>query len=373
MFIETRYARKKYMQRIKVPASLYFVLLGGVFFLLGIAFEKSPDALERFYSLGINKWTIQGLSLLTGIFPFSLGEIIYVSHLIAIPFVLFLLIYRIFKGGFFDLLGRIIIYISLAYILFMGLWGFNYSRMPVSEMINLEVSISSKEELYNLNLILVEQANKLRTKVEEDEENIMTIKGGYRDVFSRADKGFHALSGEIRVLSGKYGRPKPIALSRLMLHTRITGMYFPFTGEANVNVAIPYLLLPATTLHEMAHQRGIAPEDEANYIAYITGINHPDYDFQYSSTVLALFHSMNALSREDLDLAREVANLYSEDLRRDIVSYREFWRRYEGRTSEVAERVNDGYLRSNRQDDGVKSYGRMVDLLLAHYKAENRI
>ena len=137
-----------------------------------------------------------------------------------------------------------------------------------------------------------------------------------------------------------------------MLYTNITGMYFPFTAEANVNTQIPMLLLPATTLHEMAHQRGIAPEDEANFTAYFVGIHHPDYDFQYSSTVLALIHTMNALSKEDYEMAKQVQALYSENLRRDLEYYSRFWDKYEGRTSEVAEKVNDTYLKSNRQVDG---------------------
>lgn len=370
MFLEKAYSRRK---KIEIPVSFAVLGIALCTFFLGILFEQRQDILEKYFSLTINKWIIQGISIITGILPFSLGEILYVSHLIAIPFVFFLLIYKMFKGGFFKFSGKIILYISALYILFMFLWGFNYSRISIAQMTNLEVSMYTKQELYDLNLALVEKANNLRTLVEEDEKGVMTISKGYRDVFLRADKGFENAGENIMALSGRYGKPKSIALSKPMLYTRITGMYFPFTAEGNVNIAIPHLLLPATTLHEMAHQRGIAREDEANFVAYLTGKLHPDYDFQYSVTILALFNSMNALSREDSDLAREVASLYSEDLRRDIVSYREFWRRYEGKTSEVAERVNDSYLRSNRQDDGVKSYGRMVDLLLALYKAENKI
>ena len=66
-------------------------------------------------------------------------------------------------------------------------------------------------------------------------------------------------------------------------------------------------------------------------------------------------------------MAKQVQALYSENLRRDLEYYSRFWDKYEGRTSEVAEKVNDTYLKSNRQVDGIKSYGRMVDLLLAYH------
>ena len=36
--------------------------------------------------------------------------------------------------------------------------------------------------------------------------------------------------------------------------------------------------------------------------------------------------------------------------------------------AEVANQMNDVYLKINDQKDGVKSYGRMVDLMLGYYK-----
>ena len=371
MFLKEPRYKGKDNKKFKVPISIYFVLFAIIVFFLGLGLEKNPDFLEKFYSLSINKLTIQGLSRLTGVFPFSLGEIIYVSHWIFLPLIIMILIWKIFRGGVFKFLGKILIYICTVYILFMFLWGFNYSRISVSEMIGFDVSMYSKTELYNLNIDLVEKANHLRTFIEEDQDNVMTISGGYKDVFARANKGYDVVGKDIKALSGKYGRPKSIALSKPMLYTMITGMYFPFTGEANVNTDTTKLLLPATTLHEMAHQRGIAPEDEANFVAYLISINHPDYDFQYSATVLALIHSMNALTKEDNALAQQAKKLYSEGLRRDLRNDSEFWKQYEGKTSEIAEKVNDTYLKSNRQEDGVKSYGKMVDLLLAYNKANN--
>ena len=51
-------------------------------------------------------------------------------------------------------------------------------------------------------------------------------------------------------------------------------------------------------------------------------------------------------------MAEQVQALYSENLRKDLEYYSRFWDKYEGRTSEVAEKVNDTYLKSNRQVDG---------------------
>ena len=38
--------------------------------------------------------------------------------------------------------------------------------------------------------------------------------------------------------------------------------------------------------------------------------------------------------------------------------------------AEIHNKVNDAYLKANNQTDGVQSYGRMVDLLIAEYEKE---
>jgi hypothetical protein len=142
----------------------------------------------------------------------------------------------------------------------------------------------------------------------------------------------------------------------------------PYTGEANVNTNITDFMLPATAAHEMAHQRGFAREDEANYIAYLTCTLNPDVDFQYSGTMLALIYSANALAGADASSYKELYKTYSEGIRRDLKYDYEFWQKYKGKTQEISNNINNTYLRTNGQKDGVQSYGRMVDLLLAEQR-----
>lgn len=322
---------------------------------------------ERFFATTLNKWTISLLSLGTGWLKLSLGEMIVYAHAVAVPIVALILLVKLFKGGFFKSVLRLSQYICVLYILFMTLWGFNYHRQSIAVTMGFEVRPYAKEELYALTESLIKQANALRVHQMEDDQGVMTITGTYKEIFARAYKGYDVLGEQVKSLSGLYGKPKPVLASEAMLYTGITGVYFPFTAEANVNVLIPDLLLPATTLHEMAHQRGIAPEDEANFIAYLAAMAHPDRDFKYSGTVMALIYSMNALYRQDADLAMTLRDTYSEGLSRDIISYSRFWDAYEGQATETADRVNDTYLKANRQEEGVRSYGLMVDLLIGYY------
>jgi len=321
---------------------------------------------EKYYLEGLNRWINQLVSIVTGFFPVSIGEMAVYANVGLLVLIALILLFRLFKGGFFKTLLQVAQYFAVLYILFMLLWGFNYSRSSIAERMDFEVAQYDTQALYQLALDLTDEANLLRTEQLEDEAGVMRFNGDYKSVIARASEGYEAVESQYPFLGGFYGKAKAIKASELLSYTGITGIYIPFTAEANINICVPDLLLPATTLHEMAHQRGVAPEDEANFVAYITAYSHPDADFRYSGTVLALIHTVSALENEDAELTAKVMERYSEGLRRDLVANNAFWKTYEGEINRVASDVNDAYLKVNKQEDGVKSYGMMVDLLLSY-------
>jgi hypothetical protein len=244
--------------------------------------------------------------------------------------------------------------------------GFNYSRMTFAEISGLQVEPAA--ELAELAWHLTHWANDLRKETPEDDKGVSALPRGIGDMFNRAHLGYEQAAQIYPELGGRYGRPKGVLLSRYWSYTGIGGVFFPFTAEANVNINMPHFMLPSTTTHEMAHQRGFAREDEANYIAYLTCTLHPDTDFRYSGVMLALIYTMNSLYRYDTDMWKEIRLEYSEGVLRDIREWREYNARYDGFVSRVSDNVNNAYLVVNRQKDGVYSYGRMVDLLLAEFR-----
>lgn len=350
-----------------------YILLLLVTGLLTLFAYKYPVLVEKVYAQSLYIWFIRPLSLVTGLLPFSLAELLIVSTVLYGVYKLVLGI-RILIGNprkFLSLcktmlprffLGLIVIYLS-----FNLVWGLNYNRLSFAEINGITVQPASTADLKGLATALVQKANGLREQVQEDERGIMVLLGGIREMFSRADLGYREAAEIYPTLGGNYGRPKGVLLSRYWSYTGIGGMYFPFTAEANVNTNQPHWLLTATTTHEMAHQRGFAREDEANYIAYLTCIMHPDPDFQYSGVMLALIHTMNALYHQDSDAWSDVRGLYSDGVVRDIKDYQDYLVRHEGLLKRASTTVNDSYLKANRQHDGVESYGRMIDLLLAEW------
>ncbi len=335
-----------------------------------------PVLVEYFYSNGMAKFFISALSILTGAIPVSVAELALILLLaIFIWYIAYTVAHAIrqkenrrkFVTRFFLNLFSAA---SIVYFLFIVTWGLNYNRLPFSEAAGLDTRPSEVSELAQVCEALIVKANSLRNEVRENSQGIMYLPEGYEEAFRRAHKGFDNASVLYPQLGGSYGRPKGILLSRLMSYSGLTGVYFPFTAEANVNTDIPHAFILSTACHEMAHQRGYAREDEANYVSYLVCTMNPDPDFRYSGTLLAVVNSMNALFRNDRESFNRLYALYSEGVIRDLRYSNEYWRQFEGPVQEVADSINDTYLKANLQKDGVKSYGRMVDLLIAQYRKD---
>ncbi|MBC8059198.1 MAG: DUF3810 domain-containing protein [Clostridiaceae bacterium] len=353
---------------MKKQIKLILIALTPIILILNNILKQYPRLVEKYYSNSLNRWTRQIQNFIASPFPFSIAEILYFSLIIGLLIFIVILCTKIKSGGVLNQLINILSYLSLLYVLFIFLWGFNYNRLSFDKIADLRIEKSTKDQLKGLCQELIIRANDIREKVDLSPKGIMVEPLGYKDVFNRAQKGYEKSKLIFPQLGGRYSKPKPIFLSQALCYTGITGMYMPYTGEANVNIRVQDFMLPCTTAHEMAHQRGFAREDEANYIAYITCSLNPDADFQYSGVMLALIHSMNALADKDINTYIELRKQYSEGVKKDLEADNDFWKKYNGKIKKLSGEVNNSYLKSNGQGDGTESYGRMVDLLLAQYK-----
>jgi hypothetical protein len=362
--VKVKNVYKKYIPLALIPAGLVLAYITSLY----------PSFTEKWYSNGLNRYITKILSNISDIFPFAVSEILVI---LGVVFLLWMFIRAIIsivrnKGRRTKMTFRLVLGIvsvaSIIYFVDVSLWGLNYNRQPFSVIAGLDVKDAPVQELAAMCEDIIERTNTLRLEVSEDENGVMRLSTSKRVMFKNAVKGFEEAGRIYPELAGRYGRPKGASFSELMSYQNITGMFTFYTGEALVNTSAPDSLMPSTTCHEMVHQRGFAREDEANFIAYIACSLHPDKDFRYSGMLLAMIHSMNALYRADYDRFASLYDKYGEGVKRDLQYNREYWKKYEGIVEKVSDKLNDSYLKANGQEDGVQSYGRMVDLLLAHYR-----
>lgn len=355
--------------------SLLLLLLPLSLLLLWIS-RHSPAFAEVVFAQGITKLLGQGMSLLTGLLPFSLMEVqvILAPVLAGILVIRFILRMRrairsdgraaaaILAGG----ICNAAILVSVVLFLFVLFAGVNYYRYPFAYYSGLAVEDSSVEELHSLSVRLASEAHDLRELLPETSGNDAP---DWAEASARAAEAYETLSRKYPVFAGSYGPPKPVAASRLMSSLQITGIFWPFTMEANVNADVPAYGIYATMCHELAHARGFMREDEANFIAYLACRSSEDVRLQYSGVMLALQYVTGQLWGQSAELYREVRALYSEGMLSDLQKDAVYWAQFQNTTiSAVSSTVNDAYLKVNNQSDGVRSYGRMVDLLLAEHR-----
>ena len=362
---------------------LLSLLLFPLSILINTICSKYPYFIEKYYSTTINKLIVETLSKITSVVPFSIFEIILYLVVISIFLFIIYFVYTIIKypkklkSFIKNSILNILSIISILYFLFIILWGLNYNRLTLEITIidnyNLKYNKSitkvekNNEDLKNLYIYLIEKSNETRKLVKTD-KNIMKTNSDYKGIIKRASLGYENITYIFPNISENYGNAKYILSSNLMCYTGITGIYFPFTGEANINVGVPNLYIPSTTLHEMAHQRGYASEDEANFIAYLASINHPHIDFKYSGYILAWNHTANALYKVDYEAYAELSKNISEDVLNDLKNNSEFWNKYEGKIDKISSKFNNSYLKANGVKEGTANYGKMVNLLLTYYK-----
>ncbi|MEG0229903.1 MAG: DUF3810 domain-containing protein, partial [Oscillospiraceae bacterium] len=265
------------------------------------------------------------------------------------------------------------IILSIIYISFTLLCGINYNRIPFSQNTPYKLSTYSKEDLINTTKAVTENLNIYAQKVKRDDNNIMVLSNSLEKTSQMANEYISNLEGDYNVIKNYYSYPKKVFFSKALSYLNITGIYFPFTVEANFNSDIVKYQLPVTMCHEKAHQIGFMPEQEANFIAYLACINSQNDDFIYSANMLAFVYLSNAVFKEDENLYFEIKSSLNENVIKDFVENNNYWKNFETPISEISENVNNTYLKANNQTQGIKSYGMVCDLLIAKYKYDNAI
>jgi hypothetical protein len=359
------------MQAVFKFRRAWLVLLAIPAWGLPVLAAANPAETELFYSRWIYPVLASVIGRFTGIFPFSLAEFLLIGFVLG---VITYIIRSVFEKKFARCAATLLCFTGLIWFGFVSLCGLNYHRETFAQHSGLVVRPSAKEELAGLCAELAGLANEVSAQVSRDDNNVMVLKTGNSYITARLAPAAFAALGETRpVFAGYCTRPKPVLASVGLSLADIVGFYFPFTFEANVNVDVPDYVIPSAMTHELAHFKGYMREDEANFIAYLACMASGDADYRYSGVMLGLRHSLNALYPADRDAYSTILAGLAPEVIADYAASDVYWRQFDGPIAEVSQTVNDVYLKTNRQAAGVKSYGQMVDLLLAEYRERHEL
>ena len=332
----------------KLPKWLYYAVPA---FLLSLALTllaKNTADFAQWYSTTIYPFFVGTVGRISSVLPFSLCEILlYAIIILAAVGVVFTVI-RFVKGKgkrkklLMRVLAVVVCFAVSVFMVFTLFCGINYNRFTFSEVSGFTVETYTAQELADLCVYILKNANDAAGKIETDETLTVSLDGKI-DLDEECKKAMNRLGERYDSLSGFYPDAKAVIASEGMSYMKILGMYAPFTIEANYNANAPDFAKPFTVCHELSHLKGFMREDEANFIAYL-------------ACTAEIYSEL--MSYAD---SRIVAELKANS---------EYWKKYETPVAAVATTVNDTYLKSQGQSDGKKSYGRFVDLMISYEKMQ---
>lgn len=387
---------------------LWLLLPGAAALVLTWVASANPSLTEAWFSRGVYPWLSSAWGFLPSLAPFSVAQWVVVATLaLCIGWLGFYLVAFVRGRGrrrfvLWRALTTMLAVLSVAYCIFALMCGLNYYRHTFAEDAGFELRESSTAELTALCENLAANMNETRAEVtaaagatKESEANggdattgaegtartdtemaaipnkYAESRGGFWTYSHETVANMEALAERYPALARPlYSPPKPVLFSELMSYADIAGMYFPFTVESNINTDGPFFTIPATMGHEMAHQCGFMREDEANFIGYLACKDAADPLTRYSGYSLAYDYALSALVKADRDTAVAVNDGLSEEVKADRRARAEYLKQFEGPVAEASNAANNAYLKANQQQDGTRSYGRMVDLLLAEAREE---
>lgn len=374
---KTESRKKKERKAPEKPVPAYILVLhfllalipGAAAFAL-LKYSESHKDFSEWFALHVQPLWQGSMGRLTSVFPFSVNEIVIYLAVIAAVYFLVRDITRLYKGTAKRLWLyrwlRVAVLISGTLFLMSTVGsGVNFSRYTFAEKSGLSTAGGTVEELEALCREMVAGVNRYVDLVERDEDGCCVVPDTLPE---NARTAMKKLAETYDFMDVYYPRPKAILWSEAMSHMNFTGIYSPFTGESQFNANAPDYGKPHTLCHELGHAAGFEREDEANFIGFLACLGSGDDTFAYSGYLLGYIYATNALYSADYDRFVEARKGLDPKASHDLDVNTEYWSRYKGKVAEVSEHINNSTLEFHGVEDGVRSYGRVVDLMIAWYR-----
>ncbi len=329
---------------------------------------NEPYLTEEIYSEGIFKYIRFGFDKVTGFFGFPLVYLV-------LPWMVF----RIFGTYIRSIrpgkgcLGRIFnfIYTTIAIALwlvfwFLLLWGFNYCRIPIEEKLDFKTEAFTDLDLREQLEDRLTSLYPLRKSLQPDDAPF-TDADMPKDIENMVRKEVNALfsvlgydfRGDMR---GRMLKPKGI-----LLRFSTSGVYFPFTGECNIDAGLHPLQKPFTLAHEMAHGMGITDEGDCNFLAYLACVRSDDPFIRYSGEFIFWRYLATGYMRSTED--KEAYPAFRASLRPsfvgDLNAINENNDKYPDFFPKARNNTYDAFLKAQGVTAGINSYGEVVAKVLS--------
>jgi hypothetical protein len=353
------------MKNKKLNIFLIFLFAFQIVFVQLISYY--PSFVEHYYSNGVYRFTSILLRFLFGWIPFSIGDVLIGILL----FVILRFIYRLFKDKFKNIKSKLvqaIAFISILYSCFYWFWGFNYFREPLAKNLGFNQKKYTTEQLTQVSENIIKRLNETHVSIAKIDS--LTIKNPYsqKKMYQMAIAGYDNLTYQYPQFVYNFKSVKSSLMSLIQSYNGTSGYFNPITGEAQVNDRIPINGYPTTVCHEMAHQLGIAAENEANFVGYLAALSNDDVYFKYAAYRMAFSYLISEVRKRDKAIFNSLINSVNKGVLIDFKESSEFWDQYRNPIESLIKKGYNSYLKANKQANGIQSYNYVVDLIISYYE-----
>lgn len=305
--------------------------------------------------------------------PFSVMEVLYVlAGLVAILYLSWSALAVVRARGdraqraYGAALGALCAAVTL-YTLFFFLWGLGFWTDSFQDRSGIYAQPVAVEDLRAVTAYFAERTAQSAGEVPRDENGGFDVT--WQEILAESPHVYDNLEEMFPFLAFADHGVKPMVFSRLMSWMDFTGFYCAYTGESNVNVDSPTCLLPATVAHELAHQRGVASEQECNFLAVLAATTSDDPAYVYSGWLMGYIYLGNALYSADPEAYWAIRETLPETVQEDLRVNNAYWAQFRNSTAKkLSNKVYDGMLKAYGESRGIQSYGTVVDLLVVYYQ-----
>jgi hypothetical protein len=327
----------------------------------GAALLPLPDTVvERWFSRGLYPRVERVLTPISNLLPIAWLDLLLLGALVALAWKVWMAARQARRTRSASPLGWAALHVgatlAVVYLVFLALWGLNYRRVPMADRLVLSDGGPTSEEVEGLGLRAVSELNALyETAHAEGWSRPEWRDPSLVDAFDQVQRLFSNAPLAVP------GRLKRSALGPYFRWTSVDGMVNPFALEVLANPDLLPFERPFVAAHEWSHLAGYADESEANFVGWLTCIRASPAA-QYSGWLYLYWQVSGEVSPAERARLWEAMGQGSRD---DVTAVLARLQRDQLPALRAASwQIYDQYLKANRVQAGVRSYGAVLSLIL---------
>ena len=310
----------------------------------------------EWYSIHLYPYISTVLSLLVSWISFSMTEVLVVS---AVALMIYVLIRNIRRR---EKIWKIFIkeaeIVAWIIVWFYCGWGINYFRESI--YMRGEIERQPFDEVV-FKQFMADYADSLNHSYTPETVDMSVYEDDIKARYSSVPEEY-GLS-EAR----SWQHPKKLLFNPLYTAVGVGGYIGPFFGETHLNADLFPQQHPSSYAHELSHLLGVSNEDEANFWAYQicrnSSISAVKYSAYYSLLPYVLSNASRVLDEEEY---KEYVLSIRPEIRQQLVKQQEFWRsKYSKTLGKIQSVIYDSMLKANKIPSGAKNYSQVIELIIA--------